>query len=173
MSKSGKVICHWTTLTSKVWWHKVIGMLQKEQKWKSFISLQLFKHITLQCRRKQQMADSGGSEKDAVANYFNTQGFERWNKIYGTTDDVNKVKCSLLFMQTSWRFASCRRDMPSNIWKPGTLCTTSCLICWVAVQLCSISWLNTFIAIIKSSAVASQESIFKKYLEGGLFWSFW
>ena len=38
------------------------------------------------------MADSGGSEKDAVANYFNTQGFERWNKIYGTTDDVNKVR---------------------------------------------------------------------------------
>jgi len=42
-------------------------------------------------RRKQQMADSGGSEKDAVADYFNTQGFERWKKIYGTTEDVNKV----------------------------------------------------------------------------------
>jgi hypothetical protein len=40
------------------------------------------------------MADSGGSEKDAVADYFNTQGFERWNKIYGTTEDVNKVKCA-------------------------------------------------------------------------------
>ena len=43
------------------------------------------------CRRTAQTATAGGNEKDAVKSYFNTNGFERWNRIYGTTDDVNKV----------------------------------------------------------------------------------
>ena len=38
------------------------------------------------------MTTTGGDEKAAVANYFNGVGFERWNKIYGTTDDVNSVR---------------------------------------------------------------------------------
>ena len=46
-------------------------------------------------RRKKQTADSGGDEKKAVASYFNTQGFERWRKIYGETDDVNKVQLDI------------------------------------------------------------------------------
>jgi magnesium-protoporphyrin O-methyltransferase len=28
---------------------------------------------------------------ESVKSYFNGTGFERWNKIYGETDDVNKV----------------------------------------------------------------------------------
>lgn len=28
----------------------------------------------------------GGDEMDSVRKYFNTTGFERWNKIYGETD---------------------------------------------------------------------------------------
>jgi len=31
-------------------------------------------------------AEAGGDEMDSVRNYFNTTGFERWKKIYGTTD---------------------------------------------------------------------------------------
>lgn len=42
-------------------------------------------------RRTAQTATAGGNEKDAVKSYFDNQGFERWNRIYGTTDDVNKV----------------------------------------------------------------------------------
>jgi hypothetical protein len=38
------------------------------------------------------MTSTGGDEKAAVAKYFNGVGFERWNKIYGTTDDVNSVR---------------------------------------------------------------------------------
>jgi magnesium-protoporphyrin O-methyltransferase len=30
-----------------------------------------------------------------VADYFNSTGFERWNKIYGETDDVNKVQLDI------------------------------------------------------------------------------
>ncbi len=42
-------------------------------------------------RRSAQMSETGGDEKEAVRSYFNTAGFERWNKIYGETDEVNKV----------------------------------------------------------------------------------
>lgn len=48
-----------------------------------------------QKRRTEQMAAVGGSEDDAVRNYFNTAGFERWNKIYGETDEVNKVQMDI------------------------------------------------------------------------------
>ncbi len=32
------------------------------------------------------------AEKTEVANYFNGMGFERWNRIYSTRDDVNNVQ---------------------------------------------------------------------------------
>lgn len=35
---------------------------------------------------------TGGDELEAVKSYFDTTGFERWNKIYGDTDEVNKVR---------------------------------------------------------------------------------
>lgn len=37
------------------------------------------------------MAQTGGDELEAVKDYFNTTGYDRWKKIYGETDDVNKV----------------------------------------------------------------------------------
>lgn len=37
-------------------------------------------------RRKQMAQAVGGDEMDSVRKYFNTTGFERWNKIYGETD---------------------------------------------------------------------------------------
>jgi magnesium-protoporphyrin O-methyltransferase len=30
-----------------------------------------------------------------VKNYFNTDGFNRWQKIYGETDEVNKVQLDI------------------------------------------------------------------------------
>ena len=32
------------------------------------------------------------NDKEIVKNYFNQKGFDRWRKIYGQTDDVNKVQ---------------------------------------------------------------------------------
>lgn len=37
------------------------------------------------------MQQTGGDELESVKNYFNTTGYERWKKIYGETDEVNKV----------------------------------------------------------------------------------
>lgn len=40
-------------------------------------------------------ATVGGDEMESVKNYFDTAGFERWNKIYGETDEVNKVQLDI------------------------------------------------------------------------------
>lgn len=48
-----------------------------------------------QNRRSQQMSETGGNELEAVKKYFDNAGFERWNKIYGETDEVNKVQLDI------------------------------------------------------------------------------
>ena len=48
-----------------------------------------------QKRRAAQLEESGGDELEAVKKYFNTAGFDRWRKIYGETDDVNKVQLDI------------------------------------------------------------------------------
>lgn len=56
-----------------------------------------------QKRRAQQMQETGGNELEAVKKYFDTAGFERWNKIYGETDEVNKVRLG----GQSWQHGAC------------------------------------------------------------------
>ena len=46
-------------------------------------------------RRTAQTSSAGGDEKEAVKGYFNSVGFERWNKIYGTTDEISSVSSLL------------------------------------------------------------------------------
>ncbi|XP_002511093.2 magnesium protoporphyrin IX methyltransferase, chloroplastic [Ricinus communis] len=43
-------------------------------------------------RRRMQAEEVGGGDKEVVREYFNSTGFQRWKKIYGETDDVNKVQ---------------------------------------------------------------------------------
>ncbi|CAN1317951.1 Magnesium protoporphyrin IX methyltransferase, chloroplastic [Linum perenne] len=43
-------------------------------------------------RRKLQAVEVGGGDKEVVKEYFNNSGFQRWRKIYGETDDVNRVQ---------------------------------------------------------------------------------
>lgn len=50
-------------------------------------------------RRSAQTSTAGGDEKEAVKGYFNTVGFERWNKIYGTTDEISSVSALCQFTQ--------------------------------------------------------------------------
>lgn len=45
-----------------------------------------------QKRRDDQILQTGGTEKDSVKDYFNGDGFERWKRIYGTTEEVNDVQ---------------------------------------------------------------------------------
>jgi hypothetical protein len=50
--------------------------------------------------------EAGGDEMESVKNYFNTAGFERWNKIYGTTQARRPL--------ASLRWAARRRLRPSR-----------------------------------------------------------
>ncbi|KAJ1411891.1 S-adenosyl-L-methionine-dependent methyltransferase [Sesbania bispinosa] len=43
-------------------------------------------------RRRVQAEEVGGDDKEVVKEYFNNSGFQRWKKIYGETDDVNRVQ---------------------------------------------------------------------------------
>lgn len=46
-------------------------------------------------RRQLQAEEVGGDDKEVVKEYFNNNGFQRWKKIYGETDDVNKVQLDI------------------------------------------------------------------------------
>lgn len=43
-------------------------------------------------RRQMQAEEVGGGDKEVVREYFNNDGFQRWRRIYGDGDDVNKVQ---------------------------------------------------------------------------------
>ncbi len=40
-------------------------------------------------------SESANDEKTVVRDYFNATGFDRWRRIYGTTDNVNKVQMDI------------------------------------------------------------------------------
>ncbi|MTV28895.1 methyltransferase domain-containing protein, partial [Nitriliruptoraceae bacterium ZYF776] len=46
-------------------------------------------------RRQLQAEEVGGGDKEVVREYFTNDGFQRWKKIYGDTDDVNKVQLDI------------------------------------------------------------------------------
>ena len=39
----------------------------------------------------EQLLKDKQNEKQEVKGYFETTGFDRWNRIYSDSDDVNKV----------------------------------------------------------------------------------
>jgi hypothetical protein len=61
-------------------------------------------------KRRSEMAEAaGGNEMESVKNYFDTAGFERWNKIYGTTSVRRRherasphARCSDTCTRTRW-----------------------------------------------------------------------
>lgn len=46
-------------------------------------------------RRQLQAEEVGGGDKEVVKEYFNKDGFQRWKRIYGVGDDVNKVQMDI------------------------------------------------------------------------------
>jgi magnesium-protoporphyrin O-methyltransferase len=45
--------------------------------------------------RKNSVLSSTVDDKTEVREYFNTEGFNRWNKIYSESDDVNSVQLDI------------------------------------------------------------------------------
>ncbi|KAK9278493.1 hypothetical protein L1049_028059 [Liquidambar formosana] len=46
-------------------------------------------------RRQLQAEEVRGGDKEVVREYFNNTGFQRWKKIYGETDEVNRVQLDI------------------------------------------------------------------------------
>ncbi|CAL5044853.1 unnamed protein product [Urochloa decumbens] len=66
-------------------------------------------------RRRAQAEAAGGGDKEAVRAYFNSTGFERWRKIYGSaTEGVNRVQLDIRegHAQTVAAALSMLRDSP-------------------------------------------------------------
>jgi len=55
------------------------------------LSLMLFRNSD-DALKNSDLLDSKGDEKLEVKSYFNGLGFERWNRIYSESDDVNNVQ---------------------------------------------------------------------------------
>lgn len=83
-------------------------------------------------RRRQQAEASDGDEKAAVKDYFNSTGFDRWRKIYGSTDDVNRVQLDIRIGHAQTVEATLRmlRDAGPIA---GTYWSFPGLLLWVAI----------------------------------------
>ncbi len=61
---------------------------------KSSVGVKLLKILSVDFYQmaKEQLKELKQAEKAEVASYFNGMGFERWNRIYSNSDEVNKVQ---------------------------------------------------------------------------------
>ncbi|RCV12219.1 hypothetical protein SETIT_2G252100v2 [Setaria italica] len=79
-------------------------------------------------RRRAQAEAAGGGDKEAVRAYFNSTGFERWRKIYGSaTEGVNRVQLDIRegHAQTVAAMLSMLRDSPLQL-AGATVCDAGC-----------------------------------------------
>ena len=74
-----------------LFWVVIPGMHRCTVEGNAGIRTLLTERFKLPDRRSAQTTSAGGDEKEAVKSYFNSVGFERWNKIYGTTDEISSV----------------------------------------------------------------------------------
>ncbi|KAK3128293.1 hypothetical protein QOZ80_6BG0459520 [Eleusine coracana subsp. coracana] len=79
-------------------------------------------------RRREQAEAAGGGDKEAVRAYFNSTGFERWRKIYGSaTEGVNRVQLDIRdgHAQTVSAALAMLRDGPVQL-RGATVCDAGC-----------------------------------------------
>ena len=111
------------------------------------------------------MAETGGDEAASVKNYFDTTGFERWNKIYGETDDVNKVQLDIRegHQQTVDKvLAWVKNDDLEGV----TVCDAGCGTGSLAIPL-ALQGANVSASDISSSMVGEAERRYKELVANG------
>jgi magnesium-protoporphyrin O-methyltransferase len=116
-------------------------------------------------RREGMMAETGGDEAASVRNYFDTTGFERWNKIYGETEDVNKVQLDIRngHQQTVDKVIGW---LASDDLKGVTVCDAGCGTGSLAIPL-ALKGASVSASDISSAMVGEAERRFKEQVEGG------
>jgi len=95
------------------------------------------------CRSNLIMASSSVDDKTEVREYFNTEGFNRWNKIYSESDEVNSVQLDIRngHDQTIQKILKWIRD-DGDI-KGKTVCDCGCGVGSLAIPLAQMgkySW---------------------------------
>ena len=116
-------------------------------------------------RREDMKSSAGGDEAKSVADYFNSTGFERWNKIYGETDDVNKVQLDIRVghQQTVDKVLDWTAGMDMN---GVTVCDAGCGTGSLAIPL-ALSGAAVSASDISSAMVGEAEVRFNNEIAAG------
>ncbi|XVF54779.1 hypothetical protein PTKIN_Ptkin05aG0209100 [Pterospermum kingtungense] len=77
-------------------------------------------------RRQLQAEEVGGGDKEVVKEYFNNSGFQRWRKIYGETDDVNKVQLDIRLGHSKTVESAMKMLTDEGSLKGVTVCDAGC-----------------------------------------------
>jgi magnesium-protoporphyrin O-methyltransferase len=116
-------------------------------------------------RRDDMKSTAGGDEAKSVADYFNSTGFERWNKIYGETDDVNKVQMDIRVghQQTVDKVLNWTSGMDMN---GVTVCDAGCGTGSLAIPL-ALRGASIAASDISSAMVGEAEERYNAEISGG------
>lgn len=117
-------------------------------------------------RRRLQAEEVGGGDKEVVREYFNNSGFQRWRKIYGETDEVNRVQKDIRLghSQTVENVLKMLKDEGSlegvSVCDAG--CGTGCLAIPLAKEGAAV-----YASDISAAMVAEAEKQAKEQLQAG------
>nr|XP_004235845.1 magnesium protoporphyrin IX methyltransferase, chloroplastic [Solanum lycopersicum] len=116
-------------------------------------------------RRQLQAEEVGGGDKEVVREYFNNNGFQRWKKIYGDTDDVNKVQLDIRLGHSKTV-----ENVMKMLTEEGSLqgvtvcdagCGTGCLSIPLAKEGAIVSASDISASMVAEAQKQAQEELFK------------
>ncbi|KGN63436.2 hypothetical protein Csa_013123 [Cucumis sativus] len=118
-------------------------------------------------RRRLQAEEVGGGDKDVVKEYFNNSGFQRWKKIYGETDDVNRVQRDIRLghSKTVENVMAMLKDEGSL--RGVTVCDAGCGTGSLSIPLAKEGAM-VFASDISAAMVAEAENKAKEEVVGGV-----
>ncbi|XP_057970282.1 magnesium protoporphyrin IX methyltransferase, chloroplastic [Malania oleifera] len=77
-------------------------------------------------RRRLQADEVGGGDKEVVKEYFNNAGFQRWRRIYGDADDVNRVQLDIRLGHAKTVESAVKMLMEEGSIEGVTVCDAGC-----------------------------------------------
>ncbi|KAL4036447.1 hypothetical protein IC575_005188 [Cucumis melo] len=118
-------------------------------------------------RRRLQAEEVGGGDKDVVKEYFNNSGFQRWKKIYGETDDVNRVQRDIRLghSKTVENVMAMLKD--EGPLRGVTVCDAGCGTGSLSIPLAK-EGAKVFASDISAAMVAEAEKKAKEEVKGGV-----
>ncbi|XP_010250530.1 PREDICTED: magnesium protoporphyrin IX methyltransferase, chloroplastic [Nelumbo nucifera] len=121
-------------------------------------------------RRQLQAEEVGGGDKEVVKEYFNNSGFQRWKKIYGYTDDVNKVQLDIRLGHSKTVENVMKMLTDDGPLKGVTVCDagcgTGCLAIPLAKEGAIVSASDISAAMVAEAEKQAREEILRDYTDG-------